>query len=217
MAAALALSAALVAAAWAEEAREDGDKKPSGGAEYVDPAPDREDPEPPIARAEPPPPDSVKGALALSSGDRVEGFVHLTRDKTLSIFDPAQKKIVEVRLAELTHVEQKVVDEHMEKEWRWKENASDEKVYTGREYPVRELTTTLHFRDGRELTGPVSALIYVKNDNGDRRFLLVKKQKGEPGQTLAQLLYVALVDFREPGKKPADEPSKPPDKAPDAK
>ncbi len=174
--------------------------------------PDREAPPPPIERETPPaPPDSVAGALVLSSGDRVEGLVHLTRDATLKFFDPAKKELLSVRLDELTHLEQKPVAERMEKEWRWKENANDEKVYTGREYPMRELETTLHFKDGRALTGPLAALVFVANANGEQRFLLQKRQKGEPGQKLADLVYVTLVDFRPPAKQEPDAPKKPSD------
>ena len=174
--------------------------------DYVEEAPDKEAPAPPVGRDAPPPPDSVSGLLALSSGDRVEGLVHLTRDKTLDFFDPAKKKLLHVRLDELTHIEQKPVNERMEKEWRWKENANDEKVYTGREYPMRELETTLHFKDGRTLTGPLTALVFVRNANGEQRFILHKRQKGEPGQKSADLVYVALVDFRPPAKPPDAKP-----------
>ena len=95
----------------------------------------------------------------------------------------------------------------MEKEWRWKENANDEKVYTGREYPMRELETVLHLKDGRTLTGPLTTLIYVANANGDQRFLLHKRQKGDPGMKLADLVYVKLVDFRPPRKQDKKAPA----------
>ncbi len=194
----------------AEDKPKEGAKADDKGIDYVEEAPEREAPAPPIGRDAPPPPDSVQGFLALSSGDRIEGLVHLTRDAALKFYDPAAKKLLNVRLDELTHLEQKPVNERMEKEWRWKENASDEKVYTGREYPMRELETTLHFKDGRTLTGPLTALVFVTNANGDQRFILHKRQKGEPGQKLADLVYVALVDFRPAPKKGTD-------KKPDAK
>jgi hypothetical protein len=190
---------------------------PERGAEYVEEKPDAEPPPAPIGRDAPKPPDSAAGAVVLSNGGRVEGLVHLTRDAALEFYDPAKKKRLSVRLDELTHIEQKPVVERMEKEWRWKENANDEKVYTGREYPMRELETTLRFKDGRALTGPLAALVFVANANGEQRFLLHKRQKGEPGQTLADLVYVTLVDLRVPAKKaPAGEPDAP-KKAPDAK
>lgn len=158
--------------------------------------------EPPIQRrVEPPPPDAVPGSLTLSNGDRVEGHIHLTRDAALKFHDPDRKKLLHIRLHELTHIEQKPVIERMEKEWRWLENANDQKVYTGREYPMRKLTTVLHLKTGRTLRGPLTALLYVSNENGRRRFVLHKRQKGKVDTKLSDLIYVKLVDFRPPQSK----------------
>ena len=171
--------------------------------EYVEPAPEAEPTKPPIRRRVPQvSPDSVPGYLRLSNGDRVDGNVHLTRDATIKFTDPDRKKLLRIRLSELTHIEQKVITERMEKEWRWLENANDQKVYTGREYPMRKLQTVLHMKTGRTLQGLVTVLLYVTNENGRQRFVLHKRQKGKPGEKLTDLLYVTLVDFRPPEKTP---------------
>ncbi|HUW55037.1 MAG TPA: hypothetical protein VMZ92_00225 [Planctomycetota bacterium] len=213
-------TACVVAAVLAASARaaEDKPKEDAGkdrrDIEYVEPAPEDEPTKPPIERrVEPAPPDSVAGHLLLSNGDRVDGHVHLTRDAALKFTDPDRKKLLRIRLDELTHIEQKVITERMEKEWRWLENANDRKVYTGREYPMRELQTVLHLKTGRTLEGPMTALLFVTNENGRQRFVLHKRQKGKPGEKLSDLLYVKLVDFRPPEKEapPAkDAPAKDP-------
>ena len=160
-------------------------------------------------RTEPVPPDAVKGFLVLSSGDRVEGAIHLTRDAVLKFYHAEKKTLLSLRLSELTHIEQEPTVERMEKEWRWLENANDQKVYTGKEYPVRELETVLHTKDGRTLRGELTALLFVVNDNGQQRFVLHRRQKGDPGQKLSDLLYVKLVDFRQVAKK-TDNKEEPP-------
>ena len=192
----------LVAAARAAEKQSDDKaEKEERDIEYVEAAPEDEPTKPPIKRrVAPPPPDSVAGYLLLSNDDRVEGRVHLTRDAVLKFTDPDRKKLLRIRLSELTHIEQKVIIERMEKEWRWLENANDQKVYTGRQYPMRKLQTVLHLKTGRTLQGPMTALLYVTNANGRQRFVLHKRQKGKPGEKLADLLYVKLVDFRPPQK-----------------
>jgi hypothetical protein len=192
--------AVTTAFALAADTPKDDPGKKSRDIDYVEDKAD-DQPEPPIRRDAPPPEGSVPGVLLQSNGERIEGSVHLTRDAGLKFTDPGKKKLLSVRLDELTHVEQRVVEEHMEKEWRWLENASDKKVFTGKEYPVRELETVLHFKDGRTLAGPLTAPIFVANANGDRRFLLHKRQKGDVGTKLADLVYVRLVDFR-PQEKP---------------
>jgi len=180
------------------------EKNPKGDAskeeddiEYAEPEVPDEPTKPRLKRrVPPPPPDSVPGYLLLSNGDRVEGHVHLTRDAVLKFTDPDTKKLLRIRLDELTHIEQKPIVERMEKEWRWLENANDQKVYTGREYPMRKLRTILHLKTGRTLQGVLTALLYVSNENGRQRFVLHKRQKGKPGEKLSDLLYVKLVDFR---------------------
>ena len=90
--------------------------------------------------------------------------------------------------------------EWMEREWRFKETTSDEKVYTGRSYPAREYLHTITLADGRKITGPLSTIVYVQprqtgpaETGQDRpppeaeRFLLNKRNKGElrPGVEIA--------------------------------
>jgi len=194
--------AALSVCAFARDEEPKADaKKPERKIEYEEvEVPD--DPAPPIKRTKVARPiDSMPGFLVLSNGDRVTGHVHLTRDAVLKFYDPKQKKLIRVRLDELTHIEQKVVVQRMEKEWRWLENANDQKVYTGRTYPMRKLVTVLHPKHGKTLTGPLNALLYVTNANGRQRFVIHKRQKGKVGTKLADLIYVKLVDFRPPEKK----------------
>jgi hypothetical protein len=195
------LSLAVCACAAEEKPKTDSEKG-TRDIEFVEEDVKDEPTNPPIRRrTEAPPPDAVKGFLLLSNGDRVEGDIHLTRDTVLKFYHTDKKTLLRVRLDELTHIEQQPTVERMEKEWRWLENANDQKVYTGREYPLRQLDTTLHMKDGRTLKGELTALIFVTNENGRQRFILHKRQKGDPGQKLSELLYVKLADFRVSEKK----------------
>ena len=98
----------------------------------------------------------------------------------------------------------------MEKEWRFKELALNEKYYTGREYPSRESEYTVTLQDGRTITGPLAELFYVqpyaysaqesrsyRPDVKPEKFLVHKRQKGEPGTTLNDLTYVKLIKLGE--------------------
>lgn len=186
-----------------EEKKNGDDTKQKRDIDYVEVEDDDDLPrKKPIKRKDAPPPeDSVKGFLLLSNGDRVDGHVRLTRDAVLKFTHTDKKKILRIRLDEVTHIEQHPTLERMEKEWRWVENANDEKVYTGREYPMRKLETIIHMKKGRTLKGLLMALIFVDNENGSRRFVLHKRQKGKPGTKMSDLIYVKTVDFRPPQKK----------------
>jgi hypothetical protein len=139
--------------------------------------------------------DSVPGYLELSSRTMRPGKLSLTRDARLKIFDETTKQHREVPLRAIRRVDCSIDKEWMEQEWRFKENASDEKVYTGRSYPVREYRHKIILRDGRVLEGPLSALIYLERpDGGGReRFVLHKRDKGPIGSDLKSMVYVRTI------------------------
>jgi len=147
--------------------------------------------------------DAVPGCVELSDGSFHPGMIYLTRDKRLMIYDEKLERQREVPLSAVRQIECKVQKEWMEKEWKFKEAASDEKMYTGRSYPAREYLHTLTLGDGRTITGPLSAIVYVQPPRRDpastvergppEQFLLNKRDKGEIGKDLKSLVYVRQI------------------------
>jgi hypothetical protein len=156
--------------------------------------------------------DARSGWVELSDGTRHAGQVFLTRETRLRVYDTKAGKFREVPLTAVSRITCKVDREWLEREWRFKENANDEKYYTGRTYPAREYTHVITLKDGRTIQGPLSAIVYVQDEGNPRpeRFLLHKRDKGAIGMPLAGLVYVRTVELErpaEPGEKPADGPS----------
>jgi hypothetical protein len=139
--------------------------------------------------------DAVPGYLELSDGKVHPGQISLTRDARLKIFDEQQKKHREIPLKAIMRIECSVQKEWQEEEWRFKENASDEKYFTGRNYPVREYTHKITLQNGQTIDGTLSGIVYVRaeGDEERRRFLLHKREKGEPGTVLKSLVYVRSI------------------------
>jgi hypothetical protein len=139
--------------------------------------------------------DAVPGYLELSDGSIRPGQVYLTRDARLRIFDARTERQREVPLAVVRRLDCTVQREWLEPEWRFKENANDEKVLTGRSYPAREYLHVLTLNDGRTLRGPLSALVYVVPETGGEpeKFVLHKRDKGPAGTTLESLVYVRSI------------------------
>jgi hypothetical protein len=161
-----------------------------------------------LAAAEPPvqnpfgqtPPkrdDAVRGRIELSNGTIHSGLIYLTRDKRLHIFDEAAQRMRDVPLNDIKQIDCRIKKEWMEKEWRFKETTSDEKIHTGREYPAREYLHTITLKDGRTITGPLSAVVYIESSQGGKpkieRCLLNNRNKGELGNNLESLLYVKRI------------------------
>lgn len=137
---------------------------------------------------------SIPGYVELSDGTVKPGLVSLTRDAKLKVYDDRQKRQREVPLSAIKRVDARVEKEWLEPEWRFKENANDEKVFTGRNYPAREYAYVITLSDGRELKGPLSALVYVQPEGGEpEKFLLHKRDKGMAGMGLKALVYVKSV------------------------
>ncbi len=148
--------------------------------------------------------DAVPGYLELSDGTVRYGRLYLTRDKRLKIRDadaPGGERQREIPLQVVREIDCQVKKEWLEKEWRFKELARDQKQYTGKSYPVREYQHTIRLRDGRTSTGDLSGIIYVipgelgpqAGEAEPERYLFHKRQKGDVGQTLKHLVYVKTV------------------------
>lgn len=144
-------------------------------------------------------PDAIPGVVELSDGTRHRGQVFLTRDARLRVLDEATQRHREVPLDQVNAIACQVKKEWVEKEWRFLENANDQKVYTGRTYPVREYVHTITLKDGRSLRGRMSALVYVGGleDQPPRKFVLHQRDKGPPGTELKALTYVRAIRLGE--------------------
>jgi hypothetical protein len=159
--------------------------------------------------------DAMPGSLELSDGKVHPGQISLTRDARLKIYDEAQKKHREIPLRAIKRIDCTVQREWLEEEWRFKENASDEKYFTGRKYPVREYAHKITLQNGQRIEGTLSGIVYVQAEAAEQplRFLLHKRDKGEPGTGLSSLRYVRTIRLgaeafeegkRNAGKKPGN-------------
>jgi hypothetical protein len=164
--------------------------------------------------------DAVPGYVEMSDGSIHYGRLYLTRDKRIQIYDATIERQREIPLDKISQLECKVLKEWMEKDWRFKELALDEKLYTGKSYPAREYKYTLTLQDGRTIDGSTSGIVYlIPGDYGPtklgeyrpegepERYMLHKRDKGKPGEYLKDLTYVKSIKLGEEafkeGKKKA--------------
>jgi len=157
--------------------------------------------------------DAVPGFVEMSDGKVHPGQVMLTRDARLKIFDEQQKKHREIPLKAIKRIDCTVQKEWVEEEWRFKENASDEKYFTGRSYPSREYTHKITLQNGQKIEGTLSGIVYVRADPAaePERYLLHQRDKGNPGTDLKSLVYVRSIQLGakalEEGKRKAAGPA----------
>lgn len=152
--------------------------------------------------------DTMPGYVEMSNGEVFPGLLYITRDKRLEIYDVELKRQRTIPIHKIAKIECNVEKEWMEEIWRFKELASDEKLYTGKFYPCRVFTYTLTFDDGRTLEGPMSGLIYVQPleegedvsvghvpERDSKRLYFNKRQseKTDVGKKLEDIHYTKLV------------------------
>jgi hypothetical protein len=138
--------------------------------------------------------DIMPGYLELSDGTICPGQIFTTREKAWSVYDATASVYRRIPPTIVRQIDAIVVWERDEKDWRWKENGSDEKVFTGRSYSARLTNYAFILVDGQKITGSVQQPIYVRRGDGDPvQFILHERDKGPLDSKLPQLIYVRHV------------------------
>jgi len=166
--------------------------------------------------------DALPGVAILSDGTILPGHVHTTLGRNWEVWSAAEKRFRHIPPILVLSIRAVVVEAGMEKEWRWKEMGSDEKVFTGRTKPVRRFRWRFHLIDDSVVTGAVKGQpVWVRSpEKRHGPFVLHERSAGKYGQTLKDLLYVrrivisrramndairAAAAASRPASKPADE------------
>ena len=146
--------------------------------------------------------DAVPGYIELASGEIAAGKIYTTRDKPLRLYDRSLERFLPIPLRSLKGIAGHLEWAREEPEWRWVEMGSDDRLYTGRSYPVLKVYYTFTLLDGRQHTGDCQTQpLYVVMDKEPVRFILWQRHKGEFGQTLKDLRYIRSAQFGEAALK----------------
>lgn len=136
------------------------------------------------------------GTLTLSDGTTYTGEISLTKGRKIDLYVLEQKKRYSIDLAEVVEIRTEVERESLEHPWHFVEESRHEKVELPETYPLRKYLLHVKLAGGPTLVGHVTATpIYVRVDDEKLRYFLLAEQKGEVGQTLADLVYVKSVTF----------------------
>jgi hypothetical protein len=139
--------------------------------------------------------ESRAGVIEMSDGKSIRGAIATTAEKPVRVWVEADKAYQDIPFAMIRSIEARVLWERDEKEWHFKASGSDVKEYSGKTYPARETQYKFTLTDGTAIEGGVVAPLYVTVDGQTKTYVLHKRDKGEAGQTLAQLAFVKSVRF----------------------
>jgi hypothetical protein len=134
------------------------------------------------------------GVVEYSDGHSVTGNVTLTPGKQIQFLDGTQQRAFGLEL--VREIRFWAEEETMERKWRFREAGKADKEFTGQPMPVRHVKATVALADGGTITGHLfTTVLYVENAEGARKVILLAKQRGEEGQTFAQLVYPSRIAF----------------------
>jgi hypothetical protein len=133
--------------------------------------------------------------MLMSDGEKIEGSFTSTPGQPVRIYDNAEQAYDDVPFKLIKSLEAHVLWERDQPEWKFAASGSDVKEYSGKTYPARETEYTMTLENGKTYTGAVATPLYLDGKNGVVLFVIHKRDKGEVGQTLKELVYILRLDF----------------------
>jgi hypothetical protein len=138
-----------------------------------------------------------EGTVTLNNGVTLKGKIWTTLETPFRVWVEQRKAYEDVDLSLVKGVKVKVAAQSMEDDWRWLKEGSDQKVYSGKKYPLVELAYVFTLVNGQTVAGTVVAPVYMVEENGKRHSLaLYKKYKGKLDETLSDVVYINSIDLK---------------------
>lgn len=133
--------------------------------------------------------------MLLSNGQKIVGRFVTTPGEPIRAYDVDKQEYRDLRFAIIKSMEAQVLWEREQPEWKFKESGSDVKEYSGKTYPARETQYLITLENGQKFTGAVAAPLYLLTPTGSKLYVIHKRDKGEDGQALTDLVYIQRIDF----------------------
>jgi len=137
----------------------------------------------------------------------------------IRVFDRKDKAHEDYSLGDLKRIDVKPESETFERDWRWKNQGSSEKVFLDIGYFWNQYVTTLTTKDGETPAGDSSGQFYILLLDGTKdKWYLYKRQSGrdtekKKHEELEPLVYVKSVEFTDAFLKKLEEKQKAEDEA----
>ena len=147
-----------------------------------------------------PPAGAREGTVLLNNGQSLTGQIWTTLETPLRVWVEATKSYVDVDFGDVARLDVNVLHESMEDDWRWLKEGSDQKIFSGKKYPLVELEYVFTLANGQKVQGGVVGPIYMIDSAGKKHALaLYKKYKGKLDETLKDVAYIKTIELKGPG------------------
>jgi hypothetical protein len=138
--------------------------------------------------------DGRPGTVQWSNGRKVQGAISVTQGKDLRMF--VDGELYSVKLDEVKEIRFKAMNEELFKGFYFATAGQDTKTYTGEVYPIRDIEAQITLLTGKVLEGKLyPMMLYLTADDVKQKVIVVAKQTGANGQSLADLVYPSDILF----------------------
>jgi len=157
---------------------------------------------------------AVPTRVTYSDGKVLEGWSWRRADGTLRVFNRKARAHQDYFLSDLVRIDVVPESKTFERDWRWKNQGSSEKVFLDVGYFWNQYVTTLHLTDDTRAAGDCSGQFYMLLMSGERtKWYLYKRHSGrdtekKKREELEPLVYVKTVEFTDDFVKKAEEAAK---------
>jgi hypothetical protein len=140
------------------------------------------------------------GTVVLNNGQSLTGQIWTTLETPLRVWVEATKSYVDVDFGDVARIDVNVLHESMEDDWRWLKEGSDQKIFSGKKYPLVELEYVFTLVNGQKVQGGVVGPIYMTDTAAKKHALaLYKKYKGKLDETLKDVAYIKTIELKGAG------------------
>ena len=152
--------------------------------------------------------------IMYSDGKALEGHVWRRADATIRIFNRDKRAHEDYYVSDLKRIDVTPETENFERDWRWKNQGSSEKVFLDTGYLWNQYITTFSLTDGSKAAGDCSGQFYIQTLDGTKdKWYLYKRQSGGDDRTKPHkkreetepLVYVKSVEFTDDFLKKAED------------
>ena len=143
---------------------------------------------------------AVPTRVTYSDGKVLEGWTWRRADATLRVFNREARAHQDYFLSDLVRIDVVPESQTFERDWRWKNQGSSEKVFLDVGYFWNQYVTTLSLTDDTKVAGDCSGQFYMLLMSGERtKWFLYKRHSGrdtekKKREELEPLVYVKKAE-----------------------
>jgi len=133
------------------------------------------------------------GIVTLSNGTVLSGQVWTTLKTPFRVWlaDIKQYRDIDIRL--IKNIQVHVLSAKEIRDWRYQQEGSDIKNYSGKTRPRIRFAYTFTLLKGKPITGTLDAPLYVRAHGHTSNLIIYKRVEGKLGEKLSAVVYVKSV------------------------